>query len=146
MICTLKMGVNVLDIEISVSLGLEMSNYIKIVYMRFKIPCVCVCVVCVCVCVCVSVCSVTQFCLTSVTPWTVACQVSLSMEFSRQQQWNELPFPIPGDIPNPEIELHLLCLLHWQADSLPLVQPGSPKISLNSSIFMVNNFILSVYS
>ena len=89
---------------------------------------------------CVCVCSVAQFCLTSVTPWTVACQVSLSMEFSRQEQWKELPFPTPGDIPSPEIELRLLCLLHWQANSLPLAPPGSPKISLNSSRFMVNNF------
>ena len=51
-----------------------------------------------------------------------------------------MPFPTPGDIPSPEIELRLLCLLHWQANFLPLTPPGSPKISLNSSRFMVNNF------
>ena len=38
------------------------------------------------------------------TPWTVACQVLLSMEFSRQEYWNGLPFPSPGDLPNPGIK------------------------------------------
>ena len=33
-----------------------------------------------------------------VTPWTVACQASLSMEFFRQEYWSELPFPPPGDL------------------------------------------------
>ena len=35
------------------------------------------------------------------TPWTVAHQPPLSMEFSRQEYWNELPFPSPGDLPQP---------------------------------------------
>ena len=39
-----------------------------------------------------------------VTPWTVAHQVPLSMEFSRQDYWSGLPFPSPGDLPNPGIE------------------------------------------
>ena len=38
------------------------------------------------------------------TPWTVA-QASLSMEFSRQEYWSGLPFPSPGDLPDPVIEL-----------------------------------------
>ena len=38
------------------------------------------------------------------TPWTVACQVPLSMEFSRQEYYSGLPFPSPGDLPNPGIE------------------------------------------
>ena len=38
-----------------------------------------------------------------VTPWTVAFQASLSMGFSRQEYWSGLPFPSPGDLPNPEI-------------------------------------------
>ena len=33
-----------------------------------------------------------------VNPWTVGCQVPLSMEFSRQEDWNGLPFPTPGDL------------------------------------------------
>ena len=37
------------------------------------------------------------------TPWTVAYQAPLSMEFSRQEYWSGLPFPSPGDLPNPGI-------------------------------------------
>ena len=36
--------------------------------------------------------------------WTVARQAPLSMGFSRQEYWSELPFPSPGDLPNPGIE------------------------------------------
>ena len=38
------------------------------------------------------------------TLWAVACQGSLSMEFSRQEQWSGLPFPSPGDLPDPGIK------------------------------------------
>ena len=37
-------------------------------------------------------------------PWTVACQASLSMEFSREEYWSELPFPSLADLPNPGTE------------------------------------------
>ena len=40
-----------------------------------------------------------------VTPWTVTCQASLSLEFSRQEYWSGLPFPSPEDLPDPGIEL-----------------------------------------
>ena len=39
-----------------------------------------------------------------VTPWTVACQPSLSMRFPRQEYWNGMPYPSPGDLSNPGIE------------------------------------------
>ena len=39
-----------------------------------------------------------------VTPWTAAHQAPLSMEFSRQEYWSRLPFPFPGDLPNPGME------------------------------------------
>ena len=39
-----------------------------------------------------------------VTPWTVVCQASLSMEFSRQEYCSGLPFPTPRDLPDPGIE------------------------------------------
>ena len=39
-----------------------------------------------------------------VTLWTIACQAPLSMGFSRQEYWSRLPFPSPGDLPNPETE------------------------------------------
>ena len=40
-----------------------------------------------------------------VTLWTVACQAPLSMGFSRQEHWSGLPFPPPGDLPDPEHKL-----------------------------------------
>ena len=52
----------------------------------------------------------------SVTPWTVAHQALLSMGFSRQECWSGLPFPFPGDLPNPGIERGSPAL---QADDLP---------------------------
>ena len=55
-----------------------------------------------------------------VTLRTVAHQAPLSVEFSRQKYWSKLPFPIAGDLPNQGSNPHLLCLLRWQADSLPL--------------------------
>ena len=39
------------------------------------------------------------------TPWTVACQAPLSMEIPRQEYWSRLPFPPPGDLPDPGIDL-----------------------------------------
>ena len=61
-----------------------------------------------------------------VTPWTVACQAPLSMEFSRQEYWNELPFLLQGSFLTQGLNPCLLCLLHWQADSLSLCHLGSP--------------------
>ena len=52
----------------------------------------------------------------SVTLWTVAYQAPPSMGFSKQEYCNELPFPSPGDLPRPEIELRSPAL---QADALP---------------------------
>ena len=46
----------------------------------------------------------------SSTPWTIPCQAPLLMEFSRQEYWSGLPFPSPGDLPDPG------------------VKPGSPEI------------------
>ena len=47
---------------------------------------------------------VAQSCLTLVTPWTVAHQAPLSLGFSRHEYWSRLPFPTPGDLPNPGIK------------------------------------------
>ena len=59
---------------------------------------------------------VTKSCLTLVTPWIVACQACLSMGFSRQEYCNGLPFPPPGNLPDPGMEAGSPAL---QADSLP---------------------------
>ena len=53
----------------------------------------------------------------SVIPWTVAHQDPLSLEFSRQEYWSGLPFPPPGDLPDPGIKPGSPA---WQVDSLPL--------------------------
>ena len=57
-----------------------------------------------------------------VTPWTVAHQAPPSMEFSRQEYWSGLPFPSPGDLPNPGIEPGSPTL---RADALPSEPPGN---------------------
>ena len=60
-----------------------------------------------------------------VTPWTVAYQAPLSMEFSRQGYWSGLPFPSPGDLPNPGIKPRSPAL---QADALPSEPLGKPLV------------------
>jgi len=58
-----------------------------------------------------------------VTPWTVAHQALLSMEFSRQEYWSGVPFPSPGHLLNLGTEPRFPAL---QADSLPSEPPGKP--------------------
>ena len=60
-----------------------------------------------------------------VTPWTVAHQAPLSLEFSRQEFWSGLPFPSPGDLPKPGIEPRSPAL---QADALTSEPSGKPPI------------------
>ena len=57
------------------------------------------------------------------TPGTVFCQSPLSMEFCRQEYWSGLPFPSPGDLPNPGTEPKSPAL---QVDSFCLSHQGSP--------------------
>ena len=79
--------------------------------------------VCVYVCVCVCVCSVVSI---SVTPWIVACQAPLSMEFFRQEYWSGVQFPSLGIIPTQGLNLHPLCLVHCK-QILLLAEPlGKP--------------------
>ena len=56
-------------------------------------------------------------------PWTVAYHDPPSMGFSRQECWSGLPFPFPGDLPDPGIEPGSPTL---QADALPSEPPGKP--------------------
>ena len=60
-----------------------------------------------------------------VTPWTVAHQAPLSMGFSRQAYWRGLPFLPPEDLLDPGVKL---MTPHWQADSSPLNDLGSPNL------------------
>ena len=65
-----------------------------------------------------------------VTPWTVALQAPLSMEFSRQEYWGELLFPTPGNLPDPEIKPCVSCisgigrwvLYHFYLGSLSMLE------------------------
>ena len=74
---------------------------------------------------------VTKSCLTLATPWTAACQAPLSMGFSRQEYCSGLPFPSPGDLPDPGIEPGSPAL---QADSLLTELQGKPHVNLSSII------------
>ena len=60
-------------------------------------------------------------------PWTVVYQAYLSMGFSRQEYWSGLPFPSPGDLPDPGIEPRSPAL---QADALPSEPPGKKKVNI----------------
>ena len=59
-----------------------------------------------------------------VTPWTVAYQAPPSMGFSRQEYWSGVPFPSPGDVPDPGIEPRSPSL---EADTLTSEPPGKPS-------------------
>ena len=80
------------------------------------------------------------------TPWTVACQAPLSLGFSRQEYWSGLPFPSPGDLPDPGIEPGSLAL---EADALTSEPPGKIFIKVllknSKSIKFYTNLILSVF-
>ena len=71
----------------------------------------------------------------SATSWTVVCQATLTMEFSRQEYWSDFPFPSQRDLPNPGIKPESPAL---QADSLPSEPPGMPLYCLTHSFYMKN--------
>ena len=96
----------------------------------------------VCVQVCIQACVLSCFSCVQLfeTPWTVTCQASLSMGFSRQEYWSGLPFPTLGESSRPRDRTWVLCFLHWQADSLPLV----PILNSKSRLLSMNEKILSM--
>ena len=69
---------------------------------------------------------VAQSCSTLCDPMNCSPQAPLSMKFSRQEYWSGLPFPYPGDLPDPGIEPESPAL---QADFLPSEPPGKPLMS-----------------
>ena len=73
-----------------------------------------------------------QLCPIFCYPMDCSPQAPLSMEFSRQEYWNGLPFPSPGDLSNTGSNPHLLSLLHWPSGYLSLAPPGKPSHSLRS--------------
>ena len=71
-----------------------------------------------------------------VTPWIVAYQAPPSMGFSRQEYWSGLPFPSPGDLPDPRIEPWSPAL---QADTLTSEPPGKPLVLIRH--FYIHNLV-----
>ena len=63
----------------------------------------------------------------SATPWTIACQGPLSVGFPRQEYWSRLPFPSPGDLPNPGIK------------------PGSPALQADSLLTELHSNHIYIY-
>ena len=70
------------------------------------------------------------------TPWTVAHQAPLSLEFPRKEYWSGLTFPSPGDLPDSGIKPVSPA---WQADSLPLCHLGSPILYFTEFPDHLNN-------
>ena len=60
------------------------------------------------------------------TLWTVAAQTPLSMELFRQENWSRLPFPSPGDLPNPGIKPMSLSSPAWAGGFFTIAPPGKP--------------------
>ena len=69
------------------------------------------------------------------TPWTIAHQALLSLEFSRQEYWGGKPFPTPGGLPNPGIELMSPALA---GRSFTTVPPGKPYPLLIVELMLLN--------
>ena len=75
-----------------------------------------------------------------VTPWTVAHQAPPSMEFSRQEYWSGLPFPSPGDLPDPGIDPKSPAL---QVDSLTAEPQEKPKNTGVDSLSILQRIFLT---
>ena len=93
-------------------------------------------------------CLVTQSHLTLSTPWTVDSQAPLSMEFSRQEYWNGLPFPPPGNLPNPGIEPRSLALEEGSLLPEPPEKPvntGVVSISYNLCLFKFSLILFEMF-
>ena len=61
-----------------------------------------------------------------VTPWTIAHQAPLSVGFSKQDYWSGLPFPFPGDLPDPGIETVFLVSPAFPGRFFITGPPGKP--------------------
>ena len=62
------------------------------------------------------------------TPWTIACQAPLSLGFSRQEYWSGLPFPSPGDLPDPGIEPESFVSPALAGGFITTAPPGKPHL------------------
>ena len=67
------------------------------------------------------------------TPWTVACQPPLSMGFSRQEYWSELPLPTQGDLPDPGIKPSSLASPTLAGGFFTASSPGKSPYALSTA-------------
>ena len=111
---------------------------------------------CVCVCVCallvlilfshVWLLSLLSCIRLFATPWTVACQASLSMGVPRQEYQSGLPCPPPGDLPDPGIKPTVSPESSaFQADSLPSEPSGKPQNILRPSVLYIMRLLIFVF-
>ena len=112
--------------KMSVCLRFQENDRVLVVILRYYIL--------LCMCVCQSFSCVLLF----VTPWTVAHQASLSMEFSKQEYWHGQPFASPGDLPNSGIKSGLL---HCRQILYHLSHQGSPTTFFYNLLYMVSFLI-----
>ena len=82
-----------------------------------------------------------QSCVTLGSPMDCSYQAPLSVGFPRQEYWSRLQCPPPGDLPDPGIKPTSLCLLLWQAGSLPPARPGILCNFLKSVSFTVSTYL-----
>ena len=75
------------------------------------------------------------------TPWTIARQAPLSMEFSRQEYWSGLPFPSPGDLPDPGMEHAFPALAGKFFTTEP---PGNPIQVLTARHSLPRNLVTNI--
>ena len=100
------------------SIAFLLRALLGICYKRGRISYPCPLLVCVCA----------QSCPTLCNPMDVACQASLSVEFSRQEYWSGLLFPFPEDLPNPGIKLASLESPALAGGFFTTAPPGKPYI------------------
>ena len=77
----------------------------------------------------------------SVTPRTVACQAPLSVRFPRQEYWNGLPFPPPGDLPDPRIKPVSPASPALEGRFLTTEPLGSPYLVIEEELRVVEEFL-----
>ena len=88
--------------------------------------------VCVCVCVCVQ--------LFPTLCDLMDCSLLGSLRFSRQEYWSGLPFPTPGDLPDPTIEPTSLGFpAAWAGRFLTAVPPGKPRVFYIKSLKIIQH-------
>ena len=108
---------------------------------RGVIPARCQCVdpwdahACVCVCVCAHAQSLSCVWLFA-TPWMAVCQAPPSIRFSRQEYWNGLPFPSPGDLPDPGTEPMSSACPALAGRFSTTVPPGKPPSKWSKFFFL----------